>query len=734
MKEQLLFLGLALFCAANVGSATQQQFMFGIWGGPTEYRLSEFTHLLSDTLHFNTVLGMCYKPEHLQAYTGAGLKVICSNDSRWHDTVTYWPRIYTESAYTVFRSRDPITGFVLVYYGGLDTTVDGTQCRYFMSGDSSSDSLIQSGPTVPGRGYAQAGWYWPQHLPKSADAVRYYTATLRFKLGPRPPSAAGDTIAIFYIRRLGHPDEYYAGQEDPLIAQQPVPILNSVFGETETGFDTISLNYHYTCTVGNGKTHYAYDVDYQVRWFGTRDIYLDQVKVSDIYGRELWETEDGQTEPFGIQKLRAQAAAYFMDSPTILGWYQGDDYSMCEHRDAVFSARRVDSLLGAWYPGKKGFNVPGGQADYLALASVSNISSQFYPIGVNRHTSSVPNDPLSLQITWDGTTGGLASMKQLALTKGVPFYPLLQGFEGENGDSGNDGWRRPTAEENLCQVNLALAYGADGIWYWKYYGCDDSTLADCTDGLVYGGDLFADTTTTWSEIKNTIGPYIDKMGPIFASLEWKGATKYSPGPYPQFQLIDSIRCNEYSGSDLHLQVAYFVDSANTEYYLLVNRRCLPNETITGSVFLEERIAYKGNTSLDSPEADPLEPCPPPPCPDRWWVTNMETGNFWQCDRKPPNCECGRQFFNYTLGPGTAKLFRISESQPPAPCRHGDANRDGSIDISDAVFLITRIFGGGPAPVPQAAGDANCDGAVDISDAVFLISYIFAGGAAPCPGC
>jgi sugar lactone lactonase YvrE len=65
---------------------------------------------------------------------------------------------------------------------------------------------------------------------------------------------------------------------------------------------------------------------------------------------------------------------------------------------------------------------------------------------------------------------------------------------------------------------------------------------------------------------------------------------------------------------------------------------------------------------------------------------------------------------------------------------GDASGDGTLDISDAVYLIAYIFSGGPAPSPVKAGDANCDLAVDISDAVYLISYIFSGGPAPCAGC
>jgi hypothetical protein len=63
---------------------------------------------------------------------------------------------------------------------------------------------------------------------------------------------------------------------------------------------------------------------------------------------------------------------------------------------------------------------------------------------------------------------------------------------------------------------------------------------------------------------------------------------------------------------------------------------------------------------------------------------------------------------------------------------GDANGSGAINISDAVFLISYIFSGGPAPDPLWAGDPNCSGSVNISDAVYLVAYIFSGGPAPCP--
>ncbi len=66
---------------------------------------------------------------------------------------------------------------------------------------------------------------------------------------------------------------------------------------------------------------------------------------------------------------------------------------------------------------------------------------------------------------------------------------------------------------------------------------------------------------------------------------------------------------------------------------------------------------------------------------------------------------------------------------------GDANNTGTINLSDAVYLIAYIHAGGYPPQPNiGVGDVNCDGAVNISDAVYLVAYIFSGGRVPCFAC
>ncbi|NIM98491.1 MAG: hypothetical protein GTO24_10555 [candidate division Zixibacteria bacterium] len=62
---------------------------------------------------------------------------------------------------------------------------------------------------------------------------------------------------------------------------------------------------------------------------------------------------------------------------------------------------------------------------------------------------------------------------------------------------------------------------------------------------------------------------------------------------------------------------------------------------------------------------------------------------------------------------------------------GDCNADGTIDVSDAVYLINYLFRDGPAP-PLQVGDVNCDGVIQSGDVVFLLNYLFRGG--PEPSC
>lgn len=75
--------------------------------------------------------------------------------------------------------------------------------------------------------------------------------------------------------------------------------------------------------------------------------------------------------------------------------------------------------------------------------------------------------------------------------------------------------------------------------------------------------------------------------------------------------------------------------------------------------------------------------------------------------------------------------------PPLPdpvFRRGDANSDGSVDLSDGVAVLSFLFLGEVAPSCPDAADADDSGRLDISDAIRILGFLFLGdGPLPLPG-
>ena len=66
---------------------------------------------------------------------------------------------------------------------------------------------------------------------------------------------------------------------------------------------------------------------------------------------------------------------------------------------------------------------------------------------------------------------------------------------------------------------------------------------------------------------------------------------------------------------------------------------------------------------------------------------------------------------------------------------GDANRDGTLNITDPILTLGFLFGGTPGSLGcMDAADANDDGTVNVADAVRTLNYLFARGELlPLPG-
>lgn len=77
---------------------------------------------------------------------------------------------------------------------------------------------------------------------------------------------------------------------------------------------------------------------------------------------------------------------------------------------------------------------------------------------------------------------------------------------------------------------------------------------------------------------------------------------------------------------------------------------------------------------------------------------------------------------------------VNEPHPNRACHNlyvrGDANNDGILDVSDAVFILSYLFIGGSSSECLEYGDLNGDNTIDISDSIYLLEYLFKGSSPP----
>jgi hypothetical protein len=73
---------------------------------------------------------------------------------------------------------------------------------------------------------------------------------------------------------------------------------------------------------------------------------------------------------------------------------------------------------------------------------------------------------------------------------------------------------------------------------------------------------------------------------------------------------------------------------------------------------------------------------------------------------------------------------LEVGQPPERFRRGDADANGSLDITDAIVTLGFLFLGTAAPACRDAADADDSGILDITDAIYSLGYQFLGSSAP----
>ena len=77
-------------------------------------------------------------------------------------------------------------------------------------------------------------------------------------------------------------------------------------------------------------------------------------------------------------------------------------------------------------------------------------------------------------------------------------------------------------------------------------------------------------------------------------------------------------------------------------------------------------------------------------------------------------------------PSVTSFLRCRPPDCPTGFRRGDANTDGDVNISDAIFLLRHIFQGSRASGCPDAADFDDNGVVESDDAIFVLSFLFRG--------
>lgn len=108
---------------------------------------------------------------------------------------------------------------------------------------------------------------------------------------------------------------------------------------------------------------------------------------------------------------------------------------------------------------------------------------------------------------------------------------------------------------------------------------------------------------------------------------------------------------------------------------------------------------------------------------------------------PPGAALGPVDISVTVDAETRRLAEASGFQGYPGAVHvvfgkstfvrGDSNRDGSVDMSDAIFTLAYLFLGWTASCLDAL-DADDLGSLEVTDAVYLLYHLYLGGPAPPP--
>ncbi len=414
-----------------------------------------------------------------------------------------------------------------------------------------------------------------------------------------------------------------------------------------------------------------YNTDVRVQWSGSSDLYIDYLRVRDLYDYKLFVASDSSTTYNQIKSYLLNVNAF--DTTRNFRWY-GDEPGATNFR----AYSKVSELAKQ----ATGVAMNGSLSDYSAQ-SLSELQSYIGTVRPSElitdtysiwGSSSNPRDNLhsidsassgtnSIQYSYDYLTPNLRNSITAAngdpstASDDIPFWFTMQVDRYTQVNTADQTktvylFRDPTRNEIFAQAYLSLAYGAKGLIYFTYAslpyaalgssagGDDYHSLTDIVDAQ---GNPTTDVTVghhvpnyKWYALKEFHG-VLDVIGPKLLNLQWKNAASIHLGQIANVSsVVSGVQSSTLSGTQdgstsTFVEVGIFdTIGSNDKYFMIVNRRGLSNEQRNIQVTLSSSLAYQSLL-----------------------VTDVYSGRMWVLPR-------GNSFTDL-FQPGQGKLYRVSQA-------------------------------------------------------------------------
>ncbi|MCK4672599.1 hypothetical protein KAT67_01320, partial [candidate division WOR-3 bacterium] len=175
----------------------------------------------------------------------------------------------------------------------------------------------------------------------------------------------------------------------------------------------------------------------------------------------------------------------------------------------------------------------------------------------------------------------LSSARSAAKQEDIPFWFICQSF-GQYSETSTANVREPTPRELQCMIWLGLAHGAKGIDHFLYRSYQEDTWYD--SGLTRNDGYPRYPLWTAAKEMNFI---IDSIGSTLLTLESDMVFKASEGVPPDC-FIKKVWI--WNIPDTLIQIGTFHDNTS-DYFIIVNRHCLLEESLEVIVGLEDTLRF-----------------------------------------------------------------------------------------------------------------------------------------------